>query len=296
MAEVAVLLSLFTAGLKLRLGLDASAGCCRSGSPSSRWWSPWPASPRPAWLLGLPLGAAVLLGAILAPTDPVLASDVQVANAGDRDRLRFALTGEAGLNDGTAFPFVMLGLGLLGLHELGAVRLALVRRRRGLGRRAAASASARCSARWSAGWCCTCGARTRRRSGSTTSWRSGLIALSYGAALLAARLRLPGGVRRRPRAAADRAARDRQPRRSDGQRGAPAPAASRRPPRPGSEHAAAVAPSAACAGLHGPGGLGLQRAARAHRRGRRGDPARHDAVGGRVAPRALVVRRRCCCW
>src|SRR5918997_185835 len=69
--------------------------------------------------LGLPVGAAVLLGAVLAPTDPVLASDVQVADPFDRDRLRFALTGEAGLNDGTAFPFVMLGLGLLGLHDLG---------------------------------------------------------------------------------------------------------------------------------------------------------------------------------
>jgi NhaP-type Na+/H+ or K+/H+ antiporter len=66
------------------------------------------------------LGAAVLLGAILAPTDPVLASDVQVADPGDRDRLRFGLTGEGGLNDGTAFPFVMLGLGLLSLHDLGA--------------------------------------------------------------------------------------------------------------------------------------------------------------------------------
>ena len=50
----------------------------------------------------------------------MLASDVQVADADDRDRLRFSLTGEAGLNDGTAFPFVLLGLGLLGLHELGA--------------------------------------------------------------------------------------------------------------------------------------------------------------------------------
>jgi NhaP-type Na+/H+ or K+/H+ antiporter len=71
------------------------------------------------FLLDLPIGAAILLGAVLAPTDPVLASDVQVEDAGDRDRLRFGLTGEAGLNDGTAFPFVMLGLGLLGLHPLG---------------------------------------------------------------------------------------------------------------------------------------------------------------------------------
>ena len=61
----------------------------------------------------------MLLGAILAPTDPVLASDVQVESATDQDRLRFSLTGEGGLNDGTAFPFVMLGLGLLGVHELG---------------------------------------------------------------------------------------------------------------------------------------------------------------------------------
>jgi sodium/hydrogen antiporter len=69
--------------------------------------------------LGLTVGAAVLLGSILAPTDPVLASDVQVEHATDQDRLRFALTGEAGLNDGSAFPFVLLGLGLLGMHELG---------------------------------------------------------------------------------------------------------------------------------------------------------------------------------
>jgi NhaP-type Na+/H+ or K+/H+ antiporter len=69
--------------------------------------------------LGLSPGAAILLGAILAPTDPVLASDVQMSNRGDRDRLRFCLTREGGLNDGTAFPFVMLGIGLLGVHELG---------------------------------------------------------------------------------------------------------------------------------------------------------------------------------
>jgi NhaP-type Na+/H+ or K+/H+ antiporter len=69
--------------------------------------------------LGLSLGAAILLGAVLAPTDPVLASEVQLENPHDRDRLRFSLTGEAGMNDGTAFPFVMLGLGLLGLHEIG---------------------------------------------------------------------------------------------------------------------------------------------------------------------------------
>ena len=118
--EIAVVVSLFTAGLKLRTPLS-----------DGRWFLPLRlafgsmlitvgliALVGTVWL-GLPLGAAVLLGGILAPTDPVLASDVQVTNPWDRDRLRFGLTGEAGLNDGTAFPFVMLGLGLLGLHELG---------------------------------------------------------------------------------------------------------------------------------------------------------------------------------
>jgi NhaP-type Na+/H+ or K+/H+ antiporter len=62
---------------------------------------------------------ALVLGAALAPTDPVLASDVQLRSAQDRDSLRFGLSGEGGLNDGTAFPFVLLGLGALGLHEIG---------------------------------------------------------------------------------------------------------------------------------------------------------------------------------
>jgi len=52
----------------------------------------------------------LLIGAILAPTDPVLASLVQVNDAQDEDPVRFGLSGEAGLNDGVAFPFVILGL------------------------------------------------------------------------------------------------------------------------------------------------------------------------------------------
>ena len=71
--------------------------------------------------LGLPLGGAVLLGAILAPTDPVLASGVQLEDIRDRNRLRFSLTGEAGRERRhCSFPLVMLGLGLCGLHDLGA--------------------------------------------------------------------------------------------------------------------------------------------------------------------------------
>jgi len=119
LAEVAVLISLFAVGLKLGLPLSNVA-----------WRLPVRLAVGSMMLtilmitmigmaLGLSLGAAILLGAILAPTDPVLASDVQVVEANDRDRLRFSLSGEGALNDGAAFPFVMLGLGLLGLHDLG---------------------------------------------------------------------------------------------------------------------------------------------------------------------------------
>jgi NhaP-type Na+/H+ or K+/H+ antiporter len=67
------------------------------------------------WGLGVAPAAALLLGAALAPTDPVLASDVQVEGptvdeaaeeVDEEDEVRFALTSEAGLNDGLAFPFV----------------------------------------------------------------------------------------------------------------------------------------------------------------------------------------------
>jgi sodium/hydrogen antiporter len=115
--ELAVLVSLFTVGLNMRrslrdrqwlvpLRLATVAMVVTIGALSAVG----------VLLLDLPLGAAVLLGAILAPTDPVLASDVQLQDSGDRDKLRHSLSGEAGLNDGAAFPFVMLGLGLLGLH------------------------------------------------------------------------------------------------------------------------------------------------------------------------------------
>lgn len=119
-SEIALLISLFSVGLKIGLPL---------------WGRQWDLPLRLALVsmaattllialvavvaFDFPLGAAILLGGILAPTDPVLASDVQVDDPDDRDRLRFALTGEGGLNDGSAFPFVYLGLGLLGLREIG---------------------------------------------------------------------------------------------------------------------------------------------------------------------------------
>lgn len=66
-----------------------------------------------AWL-GYTVATALLLGAVLAPTDPVLAGDVQVGGPGEggEDPVRFALTSEAGLNDGLAFPFVWLAVAL----------------------------------------------------------------------------------------------------------------------------------------------------------------------------------------
>jgi len=76
-------------------------------------------------LLGFGLGAAVLLGAVLAPTDPVLAADVQVGepttesaeeeqvdDLREEDEVRFSLTSEAGLNDGLAFPFVWAAIAI----------------------------------------------------------------------------------------------------------------------------------------------------------------------------------------
>jgi len=120
LSEVAVIVSLFTAGLKLRARLrDALWRVPLRLAFASMIITVGLIAFAGVFGLGLSLGAAVLLGAILAPTDPVLASDVQVERPSDSDRLRFGLTGEAGLNDGTAFPLVMLGLGLLGLHEIG---------------------------------------------------------------------------------------------------------------------------------------------------------------------------------
>lgn len=64
------------------------------------------------WMASMTLGGALLLGAALAPTDPVLAGDVQVGppTKGGEHPVRFSLTAEAGLNDGLTFPFVYLGL------------------------------------------------------------------------------------------------------------------------------------------------------------------------------------------
>jgi NhaP-type Na+/H+ or K+/H+ antiporter len=73
------------------------------------------------WLLGVGAASALLLAAALAPTDPVLASDIQVGppDSGEEDETRFALTSEAGLNDGLAFPFVHAAIAIALANQTG---------------------------------------------------------------------------------------------------------------------------------------------------------------------------------
>ena len=65
------------------------------------------------YIIGLPVASAILLGAVIAPTDPVLAADIQVSapTEGEGEHVKFPLTAEAGINDGFAFPFTYLAVG-----------------------------------------------------------------------------------------------------------------------------------------------------------------------------------------
>jgi NhaP-type Na+/H+ or K+/H+ antiporter len=124
LTEVGVIVALMGAGLKIDRPLS------RRG-----WSSTWRllAIAMPVtiaamavlgwWWAGLVPAAAMLLGAALAPTDPVLASDVQVGEPTDEedseDEVRFALTSEAGLNDGLAFPFVYAAIGMASVAGMG---------------------------------------------------------------------------------------------------------------------------------------------------------------------------------
>jgi sodium/hydrogen antiporter len=115
LTEIAVILSLFVGGLRLRLPLGHQAWRAAYRLASVVMMASIAGVALCAWLFfDLHPALALLLGAILAPTDPVLASSVCVGHSQDNDRLRYALSGEAGLNDGAAFPFVVLGLLLLG--------------------------------------------------------------------------------------------------------------------------------------------------------------------------------------
>jgi sodium/hydrogen antiporter len=111
LTEVAVIVALFVGGLKLRLPLKDPAWIAarRLGAPSMLATMIGVALCA-MLLLGLDPATSLLLGALLAPTDPVLAGTVKVSSAADHDRMRYGLSGEAGLNDGMAFPFVVFGL------------------------------------------------------------------------------------------------------------------------------------------------------------------------------------------
>ena len=111
LTEVAVLFSLFVSGLKLRLPLKHRTWRIAFGMAGPVMLLTIVGTCAVLhWVFDLSWGVSLLVGAILAPTDPVLAGLVQVNNAQDYDRLRFGLSGEAGLNDGTAFPFVIFAL------------------------------------------------------------------------------------------------------------------------------------------------------------------------------------------
>ena len=119
--ETAVLISLFAVGLRLRTpftlkGWRVAAILASSGMVATIAFGTLVG----VWLMpSLGWIGALLLAAILAPTDPVLASEVQIRSENDRDAVRVSLTAEGGLNDGTALPIVMLALGLLGIGTLG---------------------------------------------------------------------------------------------------------------------------------------------------------------------------------
>lgn len=116
LTEMGVLIALMGAGLKIdrRLGWRAWRTTWRllfvampmfiAGGAFLGWA-----------VLGLAPASAVLLASVLAPTDPVLAGDVQVGEPGgpEEDEVRFSLTSEAGLNDGLAFPFVYAALAMV---------------------------------------------------------------------------------------------------------------------------------------------------------------------------------------
>lgn len=109
--EMALVVSLFISGLKLRLPFRNPAwrDAARLAFPSMLLTVAAVAGITHYWL-GLPWGMALLIGAMIAPTDPVLASIVAVDDARDADEMRVALTGEAGLNDGFALPFLLVAL------------------------------------------------------------------------------------------------------------------------------------------------------------------------------------------
>lgn len=111
LTEIAVIVSLFVGGLRLRLPVtDHAWRAAYLMAGPVMLLSILGVALFAHFVLGLSPALALLIGAILAPTDPVLASSIAVNDAKDHDRMRYGISGEAGLNDGMAFPFVVFAL------------------------------------------------------------------------------------------------------------------------------------------------------------------------------------------
>ncbi|MFZ2492582.1 MAG: sodium:proton antiporter [Thermoanaerobaculia bacterium] len=111
LTEIAVIVSLFVGGLRLRLPLrDPGWRAAYVMAGPVMLLSIAGVAFFAHFVLGMSAPVALLIGAMLAPTDPVLASAIAVSEARDQDRMRYGISGEAGLNDGMAFPFVVFAL------------------------------------------------------------------------------------------------------------------------------------------------------------------------------------------
>ena len=180
-AEIGVVLSLFSVGLRLGVPLGDStwrvptllAGPGMVVTIAAAAVAGW-------WLLGLGWPSALLLGAIVAPTDPVLASDVQIRRITERDSVRFGLTAEGGMNDGLAAAGILLALALSSTPPA-------------LGRAILVDVVWSVPAGVAIGWACgsllgRLALALHRRQGATEGFEVflllGLIALTYGAASL----------------------------------------------------------------------------------------------------------------
>ncbi len=122
--EITMAASLFITGLKLRLPLKS-----RSWRTGMRLAFPAMLLTVAAmtvlmhWIMGFDWPLALAFGAIVAPTDPVLASLISVNDARDDDALRVAISSEAGMNDGSALPLLVLALLLFNGESLNGAML-----------------------------------------------------------------------------------------------------------------------------------------------------------------------------
>jgi len=124
LSETALLVCLFCTGLRISAPLDLATwrvplGLAAVTMPVTIGLVAVAANA----FFGMSLPQALLLGAILAPTDPVLASDLKLSSAGGEEGVRFALTAEGALSSALALPLVLFALGLCGRHDLGPLAL-----------------------------------------------------------------------------------------------------------------------------------------------------------------------------